>query len=271
MKGLVVFRWLTPAALAALLSLPIQIASAHPSGGGGGMGGHGMGGMGGHGMGGMGGRGMGGRSSMSSHFLSRNGANHFDHSWDRGGWDHHFDRFTDRHDHFFDHRDQFRDSHGLHDRFADRHDRFFDHGDRFRDRHFGREGFEREEREFFFRHNFFVGFDFAAFGFPGWGPWGPWWWYPDYADYPYYDDPQSSESQTSSESQNGTQYWNDLAMSAQSKLAQQSYYRGPIDGVIGSGSVQAIRRFQSDHGLPVTGKIDPKLLQALGVEYKAQS
>ena len=33
MKGLVVFRWLMPAALAALLSLPIQIASAHPSGG----------------------------------------------------------------------------------------------------------------------------------------------------------------------------------------------------------------------------------------------
>ena len=57
MKGLVVFRWLMPAALAALLFLPIQIASAHPSGGGGGMGGHGMGGMGGHGMGGWAGEG----------------------------------------------------------------------------------------------------------------------------------------------------------------------------------------------------------------------
>jgi hypothetical protein len=259
MKGLVFFRWLTPAALAALLYVPIQIASAHPSGGG-----HGMGGMGGHGMGGMGGRGMGGRPSMSSHFLSRNGANHFDHRSDRGGSDHHFDRFTDR-------RDQFRDSHGLRDRFADRRDRFFDHGDRFRDRHFEREGFEREGREFFFRHNFFVGFDFAAFGFSGWGPWDPWWWYPDYADYPYYDDPASSDSQTNAESQYGTQYWSDLATSVQSKLAQQSYYRGPIDGVIGSGSLQAIRRFQSDHGLPVTGRIDPKLLKALGVDYKAQS
>lgn len=263
MKGLFVFRWLMPAALAALLSVPIQIASAHPSGGGGGMGGHGMGGMGGHGMGG---RGMGGRPAAASHFFSRNGANHFDH-----GWDHHFDRFTDRHDRFFDHRDQFRDSHGLRDRFADRRDRSFDHGDRFRDRHFEREGFEREGREFFFRHNFFVGFDFAAFGFPGWGPWDPWWWYPDYADYPYYDVPQGSDPQTSSGSQYGTQYWNDLAKSVQSKLAQQSYYRGPIDGVIGSGSLQAIRRFQSDHGLPVTGRIDPKLLKALGVEYEAQS
>jgi Putative peptidoglycan binding domain len=256
MKGLVVFRWLMPAALAALLSIPVQTVSAHPSGGG-----HAMGG---HGMGGTNGRGMGGRPSTSSHFFSRNGANH-------SGWDHHFDRFTDRHDHFFDHRDQFRDSHGLPDRFADRRDHFSDRADRFRDHHFEREGFEREEHEFFFRHNFFVGFDFAAFGFPGWGPWGPWWWYPDYADYPYYDDPPSSDSQTSSGSQYGTQYWNDLAMSVQSKLAQQSYYRGPIDGVIGSGSLQAIRRFQSDHGLPVTGRIDPKLLKALGVQYKAQS
>src|SRR5580700_11522199 len=113
MKGLFVFRWLKPAALAALVSVPIHFASAHPSGGGGGMGGHGMGGMGGHGMGG---RGMGGRPAAASHFFSRNGANHFDHSWDRGG-DHHFDRFTDRRDHSFDHRDQFRDSHGLRDRF----------------------------------------------------------------------------------------------------------------------------------------------------------
>jgi hypothetical protein len=257
MKGLVVFRWLTPAALAALLFVPIQIASAHSSGGGhgmGGMGGHGgMGGMGGHG--GMGGRGMGGHPAAASHFLSRTGGNHFVHQ-DPASWNHHFDRFADR-------RDQFRDSHGLRDRFADRRDRFFDHGDRFRDRHF--------EREFFFRHNFFVGFDFAAFGFPGWGPWDPWWWYPDYADYPYYDDTQSSGTQPSSGTQNGTQYWNDLAMSVQSKLAQQSYYRGPIDGVIGSGSLQAIRRFQADHGLPVTGRIDPKLLKTLGVEYKAQS
>ena len=204
-------------------------------------------------MGGTGGRGTGGRPSTSSHFFSHNGSNHFAHRWDRGGLDHHFDRFTDR-------RDQFRDSHGLRDRFADRHDRFRD-----------REGFRHEEREFFFRHNFFVGFDFAAFGYPGWGPWDPWWWYPDYADYPYYDDSSSSDSQTNAGTQNGTQYWTDLAMSVQSKLAQQSYYRGPIDGVIGSGSLQAIRRFQSDHGLPVTGRIDPKLLNALGVEYKAQS
>jgi peptidoglycan hydrolase-like protein with peptidoglycan-binding domain len=57
----------------------------------------------------------------------------------------------------------------------------------------------------------------------------------------------------------------------QSKLAEQSYYQGSVDGVIGSTTLQAIRQYQADHGLTVTGKIDPTLLDALGVEYKQQN
>jgi His-Xaa-Ser repeat protein HxsA len=60
-------------------------------------------------------------------------------------------------------------------------------------------------------------------------------------------------------------------MSVQTKLADQGYYHGQIDGVIGSGTTEAIRKFQADHGLTSTGKIDPKLLDALGINYKAQS
>jgi hypothetical protein len=255
MRGLVVFRWLMPTALAAWLSIPVQTAGAHGMGGGGG---HGMGGMGGRSMGG---RGMGGHPAMATRFFSRDQANRFAQHRDPAFSNHHSDRFADRGDHFVDRRDQFRDRHGLPDRFAGR-------ADRFRDHHFEREGEEREEREFFFRHNFFVGFDFAAFGFPWWGPWGPWWWYSDYADYPYYDDSPNSGSQYGS--QYDSQYWNDLAMSVQSKLADQGYYHGQIDGVIGSGSLQAIRQFQADHRLPVTGKINPKLLSALGIPYKRQ-
>jgi peptidoglycan hydrolase-like protein with peptidoglycan-binding domain len=56
----------------------------------------------------------------------------------------------------------------------------------------------------------------------------------------------------------------------QTKLAEQSYYQGSVDGVIGSTTLQAIRQYQTDHGLAVTGKIDPKLLDALGVEYKQE-
>jgi peptidoglycan hydrolase-like protein with peptidoglycan-binding domain len=32
-------------------------------------------------------------------------------------------------------------------------------------------------------------------------------------------------------------------MSVQTKLANQGYYHGQVDGIIGSGSVEAIRRF----------------------------
>jgi peptidoglycan hydrolase-like protein with peptidoglycan-binding domain len=49
----------------------------------------------------------------------------------------------------------------------------------------------------------------------------------------------------------------------QSALTKRGYYRGPIDGIIGAGSHRAIRAFQTDQGLPVTGLIDRKLISAL--------
>ena len=171
-------------------------------------------------------------------------------------------RFASRGGRFFDRRDQFRGRGGLPDRFAGRRDRLVDRAQRFRDNRFVR------QRNFFVRHNFFVGFDFASFGWP-WLGWGGWWYppydgyYPYYGDYyPYDDDPPTYGSQYD------TEYWKNLAMSVQTKLAEQGYYRGQIDGIVGSGSLQAIRQFQSDHGLAVDGKIDPKLLNALGIDYK---
>jgi Putative peptidoglycan binding domain len=142
-------------------------------------------------------------------------------------------------------------------------------------RFFGRNGTSRfaghAEHQFFFRHNFFVAFDFPAFGFWPWWGWGGWGYpydygYPYNPYYPYYDDQSGYDSPYGS--QYGPQYWNNLAMSVQFKLARQGYYHGQVDGILGSGSLQAIRRFQSDHGLAVTGRIDPKLLKALGINYK---
>jgi hypothetical protein len=135
--------------------------------------------------------------------------------------------------------------------FNHRHDFAFRHHDfdRFRDR-----DFDRDDRFFHHRH-FFFGFDFASFGFP--------WWYPYYYGYPYdysyYDDGPAYDYQ----------YWNDLAVSVQSELARRGYYQGAIDGVIGSGSREAIRAFQSAQGLPVTGVIDRKVLKTLGVSYRS--
>jgi peptidoglycan hydrolase-like protein with peptidoglycan-binding domain len=48
-------------------------------------------------------------------------------------------------------------------------------------------------------------------------------------------------------------------------LRRHGYYRGPIDGDIGPASQRAIRSFQADNGLPVTGTVNRSLLQALRV------
>ena len=85
--------------------------------------------------------------------------------------------------------------------------------------------------------------------------------YDGYA-YPYYDNDDSFDVQPAP---------NDIApqestaptMSVQRKLTQLGYYHGPIDGIAGSETEQAIRWFQSVDKLPVTGRIDSATLQAL--------
>jgi hypothetical protein len=49
----------------------------------------------------------------------------------------------------------------------------------------------------------------------------------------------------------------------QSKLARKGYYGGVIDGAIGSQTRAAIRAYQVDRGLPVSGRIDGALLRSL--------
>jgi hypothetical protein len=111
----------------------------------------------------------------------------------------------------------------------------------------------------FFRHrnHFIFVFDFAAFGFP--------WWYP--YPYPYYGYPYDYYAYDYGPDYD-YQYWRNLAVSVQSELARRGYYHGQVDGVVGSGSRQAIRAFQAAQGLPETGLIDPKLLKVLGISYR---
>jgi peptidoglycan hydrolase-like protein with peptidoglycan-binding domain len=54
-------------------------------------------------------------------------------------------------------------------------------------------------------------------------------------------------------------------VAVQRRLAHLGYYHGAIDGEIGPHSRRAIRRYQADHGLPVTGEIDRPLLRSLGL------
>jgi hypothetical protein len=255
MSGSIVFRWLLPGAVAALLAIPVHSVGASPMGGGHGMGGGGMH-MGGMGRGGFSGRGMAMRSrpGTSSHFFSHGGTNHFSHQPNQSFQNHHFNGF------------------GNHNSFGDNHFGHFGHFDHF----------DHFDHDFFFRHNFFVGFNFGAFGWwPGWWWGGPWWWwgwdgwaYPDsYCGYEFdynYGYGYSGDDPPADAQYGSTEYWSDLAMSVQTKLADDGYYQGEIDGVLGSGSLEAIRQFQTDHGLAATGKIDPKLLSALGIQYNQQ-
>jgi len=57
-----------------------------------------------------------------------------------------------------------------------------------------------------------------------------------------------------------------LAMDVQHALQEQGYYHGEIDGDIGAGTRGAIRQYQYDQHLEVTGRIDKALLRSLGMD-----
>ncbi len=57
----------------------------------------------------------------------------------------------------------------------------------------------------------------------------------------------------------------DLAVGVQRALSRRGYYRGGIDGEVGPGTRAAIRQYQYDRRLEVTGRIDRSLLRSLGL------
>jgi hypothetical protein len=121
----------------------------------------------------------------------------------------------------------------------------------------------------------------------GFYPWGPWWWdYPYYgygyygypydygyyqngygADYGYgYNDAGAYDDQSSYQNGYGDQSANSAVAAAQDRLAREGYYRGQIDGVLGPETRHAIVRYQSNHGLRVTGELTTDTLGALGLQ-----
>ena len=57
----------------------------------------------------------------------------------------------------------------------------------------------------------------------------------------------------------------DLGVEVQRALKRRGYYSGPLDGQIGAGSRNALRNFQAEHRLAVTGRIDDSTVRALGL------
>lgn len=56
-----------------------------------------------------------------------------------------------------------------------------------------------------------------------------------------------------------------LTIQIQTALRAYGYYSGPIDGIIGPQSRDALTRLQRDHGLSVTGRITQEVLDVVGI------
>jgi hypothetical protein len=124
-------------------------------------------------------------------------------------------------------------------------------------RRFGDRGFrDRRFRDF---DRGLLDFGFSGFGYPYYYSYDYSYYYPD-SDYSSdaYLGADNSEAGQSRES-------DEMASLVQAALARRGYYSGPIDGIIGVRSRRAIRSFQSDQGLPVTGSIDGKLIKTLRI------
>jgi peptidoglycan hydrolase-like protein with peptidoglycan-binding domain len=51
----------------------------------------------------------------------------------------------------------------------------------------------------------------------------------------------------------------------QSQLAANGFYRGPIDGILGSTTLSSVRAFQQSASLPATGTVDAQTAAMLGL------
>jgi hypothetical protein len=121
-----------------------------------------------------------------------------------------------------------------------------------------------------FHGGFYNGYRFYGGGY-GWGyPWWGWWppvslgvaFYPaPYYGYPYYGAPYGGNAYYGNLSQGNT--YGTAIQAVQSALARRGYYHGAIDGVLGPETRSAIRAFQAQRGLAVTGQIDKNLIRAL--------
>ncbi|MGN1299641.1 MAG: spore cortex-lytic enzyme [Candidatus Scatovivens sp.] len=57
----------------------------------------------------------------------------------------------------------------------------------------------------------------------------------------------------------------------QTKLKNWGYYTGNVDGIFGSKTLEAVKKFQKKNGLTVDGIVGPKTLAALGINSSSSS
>lgn len=88
--------------------------------------------------------------------------------------------------------------------------------------------------------------------------------YDGYYDSTYYDDSYASDQYEPATYTNQQDYETGSRVSdVQRALAREGYYDGQIDGRLSNATQKALRRYQRDHGLEVTGGISRGVLEAL--------
>jgi Putative peptidoglycan binding domain len=109
-------------------------------------------------------------------------------------------------------------------------------------------------------------------GWGGWGGgWGGWGWGPSFgisfvAPVPAYRTVYVAQPAPSYRSYSAYRSSSAPALyRAQARLARLGYYSGPIDGDFGPMTSRALRSYQADYGLPITGRLDSRTRESLGV------
>ena len=121
----------------------------------------------------------------------------------------------------------------------------------------------------FFHNRFFVFDDGFWFGLDdGFYPWD---YLPYYADdyypYDYYADSQPYDNTGN----NSVPAADPTVEATQEELAQQGYYNGPVDGIFGPTTRDAVAKYQTANQLNVTGSLSPDTMQSLGLPQPAAS
>jgi hypothetical protein len=103
-------------------------------------------------------------------------------------------------------------------------------------------------------------YDRIVFVNGGWYYWNAGYWFPAWGYDPYvtyvYDGPIYAYDALSPDQ---------VTVDVQTQLAAAGYYDGPIDGVLGPMTREAIANFQADNGLVVTSAIDEPTLATMGL------
>jgi peptidoglycan hydrolase-like protein with peptidoglycan-binding domain len=120
--------------------------------------------------------------------------------------------------------------------------------------------FRNYNRQWHDRHWWRSHYDRIIFVNNGWWYWNAGYWFPAWGYAPYvtyvYDGPIYGYNGLSPDQ---------VTVNVQEALATAGYYDGPIDGILGPMTREAIAAYQADNGLAVTSAIDEPTLATMGL------